>query len=127
MKTGRAIHWDKACYGIEVFNYEIYTTQHADSGPGEVQILELSGNRKRKLQTDVKLDCPYYITINRSSKKIFVSSGANDIATVTCTTTDGNLVYQFKDKELSFPRYVYVDVEDTVELQWLEHLWDHEN
>ena len=50
--------------------------------------------------------------MSRSSKKIFVSSGANDIATVTCTTTDGNLVYQFKDKELSFPKGLYVDAED---------------
>ena len=114
LKTGRTIKLDKGCYGIAVFGDEIYTTQYDDSGQGEVQVLDLNGNRKRKVQTDVKFYYPYYITVSRSSKKIFVSGGWHDTATVTCMTTDGNLVYQYKHEELRYPEGMYVDAEDNI-------------
>ena len=113
LKTGRTIQLDKPCYGITVFGDEIYTTQYV-SGRGEVHVLDLTGNRKRKLQTNVKFYCPEYITVSRSGKKIFVSDGYADTATVTCMTTDGNLVYQYKDKELRHPRGMYIDAEDNI-------------
>ena len=114
LKTGRTIQLDKECRGIEVFGDEIYTTQFDDSGQGEVHVLDLNGNRKRKVQTDVKFYYPWYITVSSSGKKIFVSCGDYDIATVTCMTTDGNLVYQNKDEELTHPRGMYVDAEDNI-------------
>ena len=114
LKTGRTIQLDKTCRGIEVFDDEIYTTQFDGSGQGEVHILDLNGNRKRRVQTDVKFYCPWYITVSRSGKKIFVSAEYADTATVTCKTTDGNLVYQYKDKELRYPSGMYVDAEDNI-------------
>ena len=114
LKTGRTIKLDKKCYGIAVFGDEIYTTQCNDSGQGEVHVLDLNGNRKRKVQTNVKLYSPDHITVSRSGKKIFVSDGHADTATVTCMTTDGNLVYQYKHKELIYPYGMYVDAEDNI-------------
>ena len=113
LKTDRTIQLDKECRGIEVFGDEIYTTQYDDSGKGEVHVLNLSGNRKRKVQTNVKLHYPDYITVSRSGK-IFLSAGYDDRATVTCMTTDGNLVYQYKDKKLRDPKGMYVDAEDNI-------------
>ena len=113
LKTGRTIKLDKECYGIEVFGDEIYTA-HYDSGGGEVHVLDLNGNRKRKVQTNVKFYSPWYITVSRSGKKVFVSGGVNDTAAVTCMTTDGNLVYQYKDEELRDPKGMYVDAEDNI-------------
>ena len=114
LKTGRTIQLDKTCFGIAVFGDEIYTTQHDGSGQEEVHILDLNGNRKRKLQTNVKFYHPDYITVSRSGKKIFVSDGGCYTATVSCMTTDGNLVYQYKDKKLRYPEGMYVDAEDNI-------------
>ena len=114
LKTGRTIKLDNACYGIAVFGDEIYTTLYDDPVQGEVHVLDLNGNRKRKVQTNVKFYSPWYITVSSSGKKIFVSAGGYDTATVTCMTTDGKLVYQYKDEELTYPEGMYVDAEDNI-------------
>ena len=95
LKTGRTIQLDKTCYCIEVFDDEIYTAKSDGSDQGEVHVLDLNGNRKRKLQTNFELYCPWNITVSSSGKKIFVSGGGYDTATV-CMTTDGNLVISIK-------------------------------
>ena len=119
LKTGRTIQQDKTCDGIAVFGDEIYTTQCDGLSRGEVQVLDLNGNRKRKLQTNVKFYSPYYITVSRSGKKIFVSGGYAGTASVTCMTTDGNLVYQYKDTEMRYSMGMYVDAEDnTLVCDW---------
>ena len=114
LKTGRTIQLDKTCRSIEVFGDEMYTTQCDDSGQGEVLVLDLNGNRKRKLQTNVKFNYPEYITVSRSGKKIFVSGGGYETPTVTCMTTDGNLVYQCQDEKLGNSNGMYVDAEDNI-------------
>ena len=113
LKTGRTIQLDKDCHGIKVFGDEIYATQYDAYGQGEVQVLDLNGNRKEKVQTGVKLRWPHYITVSTSGK-IFVSGKDDETATITCMTADGNLVYQYKDKELRNPKGMYVDAEDNI-------------
>ena len=114
LKTGRTIQLDKECRGIEVFGDEIYTTQFDGSGQEEVQVLDLNGNRKRKVQTVVMFCDPYFITVSRSGKKIFVSDGGFGTSTVTCMKSYGNLVYQCLYEELRGPCGMYADAEDNL-------------
>ena len=114
LKTGRTVQLGKICRGIEVFGDEIYTTQYDDLSQGAVQVLDLNGNMKRKLQSSFNFDRPDYITVSTSGKKIFVSDGVNSTARITCMTADGNLVYQYKDGELVMPFAMYVDAEDNI-------------
>ena len=108
------IKLDKECYDTEGFDDRMYILELYDSDQGEVQVLDLNRNRKRKVQTDVKFHYPRYITVSRSGKKVFVSCGGYDTATVTCMTTDGNLVYQYEDKKMGNPKGMYVDAEDNI-------------
>ena len=114
LKAGHTIKLDNQCYGIEVFGDEIYTTQWHDSDLAEIHVLDLNGGRKRAWQTGVELICPHYITVSNSGKRIFVSDGYGNSATVTCLTPDGNLVYQYKDKEMRAPYGMYADAEDNI-------------
>ena len=113
LKTGRVIQLDKKCRGIEVFGDEMYITLYDDPRQGEVQVLNLNGNIRRKLQTRANLHSPDYITVSKSGK-IFVSAGELAIATITCMTADGNVVYQYTHKELVAPSGMYVDAEDNM-------------
>ena len=116
MKAGRDIQLDKKCWGAEVSGDEIYTTCHNDTGQGEVRILDLNGNIKRRL--GIKQDglfmfiSPYYITVSQSGGKIFISDW--NTAAITCMTGDGNINYQYKHDDLKWLRGLFVDAGDNV-------------
>ena len=114
LKTGRTVQLGKICRGIEVFGDEIYTTQYDELGQGAVQVLDLNGNMKRNLQSSFNFDRPDYITVSRSGKKVFVSDGVRITARITCMTTDGNVVFQYKDVDMVEPYGMYVDAEDNI-------------
>ena len=113
LRTGRTIQLDRKCHGIEVFGDEIYTTQYDGSGQGEVQVLDLNGNIKRRLHGSLNFDRPDYIIVSTSGK-IFVSDGEESTAGITCMTADGNMVYKYMDKALDDPRGMYVDAKDNI-------------
>ena len=116
IKTGRVIHLDKKCYGVEVSGDEIYTTCHNNPGQGEVRILDLNGNINRRL--GIKQDgsfmftYPFYITVTQSGRKVFISD--YNTASVTCMTGDGNINYQYKYDDLTSPNGLIVDAGDNV-------------
>ena len=116
MKSGRVIQLDKKCWGVEVSGDEIYTTCHNDPGKGEVRILDLSGNIKRRF--GIKQDgsaifiSPFYISVSQSGKKIFVSD--DKTASVTCLTVDGNIYYQYRHDDFKWARGLIVDAQDNV-------------
>ena len=116
MKAGHDIQLDKKCYGVEVFGDEIYTTCHDNPGQGEVRILDLNGNIKRRI--GIKQDgsfmfiSPNYITVSQSGRKIFISDW--NTASVTCMTGDGNINYQYKHDDLKWSRGLFVDAGDNV-------------
>ena len=55
---------------------------------------------------------PYYITMNVTGEKIFVSDGSTH--TITCMTVDGDIVYQNNDKDLRCPSGLYCDSGDNI-------------
>ena len=116
MKAGRVIQLDRKCWGVEVFGDEIYTTCHNYPGQGEVRILDLNGNIKRRL--GIKQDgsfmftSPFYITVSQSGRKIFISEWNTE--SVTCMTGDGNINYQYIHDDLKWPRGLFVDAGDNV-------------
>ena len=114
LRTGRTIQLDMACRGMEVIDGEIYITQRDEIGQGEVQVLDLNGSRKRKVHTNVKFDYPRYINVSSAGKIIFVSGGDFGAGSVTCITSEENLVYQYKNKKLRDPMGMYVDAEDNI-------------
>ena len=116
MKAMRVIQLDKKCWGAKVSGDEIYTTCHNNPGKGEVRILDLNGNIKRRL--GIKQDgsfmftAPFHITVSQSGRKIFISD--YNTASVTCMAGDGNINYRYKHDDLTFPRGLFVDAGDNV-------------
>ena len=96
LKGGDIIEIDKPCWGVEVVGDEIYITCHnyilgGHSSEGEVRILDMRGNIKRKLgiSTDgyFLFDRPYYLAVSLITKKIYVTDEAAD--RVTCLSPEG--------------------------------------
>ena len=116
MKAGRVIKLDKKCWDVAVAGNEIYVSCHNDPGEGEVRVLDLSGNLKRKLGVNTdgsyQFQGPDYLTVSTTGKKIFVSDWSTSI--ISCMTPDGNTIYQYKDGDLRYPKALFVDAGDNI-------------
>ena len=70
LQTGHTIQVGKRCFGVEVSGGEIYITCHDNPGNGEIQVLDLDGNLKRRLGVMPRglfmFRVPQYITISSS-------------------------------------------------------------
>ena len=116
LKTGRTIKLNKMCWGVAVSGEEIYTTCHDNPGQGEVKVLDLQGNIKRRRGTNPDgsylFTSPSYITVSASGEKIFVSDFNKD--TITCLTHSGTVIYTYKDGDMTWPRGLICDSGDNV-------------
>ena len=116
MKTGKTIKLDKTCWGVAVSGEEIYTTCHDDPGRGEVKVLDLHGNIKRRLginpDRSYLFNSPTYITVNTSGEKIFISDW--DTYTLACLTPSGTVIYTYEDSDMRQPRGLICDSGDNV-------------
>ena len=85
-------------------------------GEGEVRVLGRDGELRRRLGINQDgsflFSYPDYIAVNPSGEKIFVSNLYTD--TITCMTTDGRVVYRYKDNDMKSPRGLYCDSGDTI-------------
>ena len=112
----RTIHLDKVCWGVDVSGGEIYIAC-ADSEQGEIRILDMSCYERRRISLSRKmgtymLKTPLYIAVSAFSGKIFITDLETE--TLTCLTSDGQLVYQYKEQRLAWPRGILVDSADNV-------------
>ena len=116
MKVVSTIQLDRKCFGVAVSGEEIYTTCHDRPGKGEVVVLDLQGNIKRRLGTNPDgsylFISPYYITASASGEKIFVSDYNTN--TITCLTPSGTVIYTYKNDDMSRPRGLICDSGDNV-------------
>ena len=78
---------------------------HNSPGEGEVRILGQDGKLRRRLGINMNksfmFTSPDYITVNPSGEKILVSDYNTD--TITCMTSDGRVVYRYKDDDIESP------------------------
>ena len=120
LKAERVLLTDKGCYGIKVVGNEIFIAcSHVEGGgEGEVRILDMEGNMKRSVGMTTNEDTsfmflnPYYLAVSSASGNIFVT----DIGTckLTCMTSGGQIVYEYKDENLTDNRGVCVDAADNI-------------
>ena len=75
IKKKTCIALDKSCFGIAVAGQEIFVSVSNNPGKGEIRILDVFGNFKRRLganqDDEPTLDLPTYILLGRN--KVFVS------------------------------------------------------
>ena len=119
----RTIQLDKTWWGVDVSGGEIYITCR-DSEQGEIRILDMSCNERRRISLSRVMGTyvvkePLYIAVSAFSGKIFITDC--ETHTLTCLTSDGQLVYQFKDEKLGWPRGILVDSADNVLLCYYNH------
>ena len=123
LKPGRVIQLQlqpgKTCGGVAVGKGELYVTCHNDIyfvTDGEIRVLDLDGKVKRRLGVNqdgsFMFKWPWYITVNSSGEKIFVSDYGRD--TVTCMSVDGRVIYTYKDDSMRGPRGLLCDAEDNI-------------
>ena len=111
LKRDRSIKVGRRCYGVQVVEDLIYVTCFNNPGEGEVLVLDMNGTVTHRLgQPDKKppmFTTPFYITVCPSSRRMFITDWYTH--TVSCMMSDGTVVYQYKDAELSGPYGVRVD------------------
>ena len=112
----RTIQLDKVCCCVDVSRGEIYIAC-ADSEQGEIRILDMSCNERRRISLSrvmatYMLQKPRYIAVSAFSGKIFIIDLETE--TLTCLTSDGQLVYQYKEQRLGYPVGILVDSADNV-------------
>ena len=118
LKPGRVIQLDKQCWGVAVGKGELYVSCYNDTyhGVGEIRVLGLDFKVKRRLGVNqdglFMFATPYYITMNSSGEKIFVSDWGNH--TVTCMSVDGRVIYTYKDGSMRGPYGLLCDSEDNI-------------
>ena len=119
LNLGRVIQLelDKICWGVAVGKGELYVTCHNyNPGEGEIRVLDLDGKVKRRLEVNqdgsYMFTSPYYITMNSSGEKIFVSDGNRE--TVTCMSVDDRVIYTYKDDGMKPPMGLLCDSEDNI-------------
>ena len=113
----RTIQLDRRCWGVDVSGGEIYITCGEVSEQGEIRILDMSCNERRRINlsrvmSTYMIETPLYISVSAFSGKIFITELVT--ATLTCLTSDGQLVYQYNAQRLGFPRGILVDSADNV-------------
>ena len=116
LKAGKQIKLDKRCWGVDVVRDDIYVICHDNPDNAEIRVFDKNGTFIRKIP-DVNnnlssLRCPYYIAVNTTSSKIYVSDWKTD--TVRCVSVDGSLVFDYKHDDLRAPRTVIADVEGNI-------------
>lgn len=115
MYSGRVLKLDKGCWFINVSGEYIYISMH-DYKEGEIRILDVEGNMKRKVivneQDSFMFHDPYYLTVSAVTSNIYVSDVSGH--TITCLKADGSVEYQYKDKDLQFPRGVCIDDKENI-------------
>ena len=118
LKPGRVIKLDKTCWGVAVGKGELYVTcfNSYGEGEGEIRVLDLDGKVKRRLGVNqdgsFMFEWPWYITVNSSGEKIFVSDYYTH--TVTCMSVDGRVIYTYKDDSMRTPRGLLCDSENNI-------------
>ena len=92
---------------------EIYITCHNNLGQGEVRLLDMDGNVKRKVGVEQDgsflFRCPCYLSENKTSGKSFVSDYGAD--TLTSMMRKGSVSCQYTDR---FDRLVFVLIPKTI-------------
>ena len=108
--------FEKKCWGVCVIDCEIYVTLHNEPGEGEVRVVDFKGTQIKRLGVNqdktYTFDTPGYVTVSKSSGKIYVSDSFPN--SVTCLTSDGKVVYQYKDGDLKKPRGLIVDFKNNI-------------
>ena len=106
---------DKVCWGIDVDGNNIYVSCHSArivEGGGEVWILDLDGNMKKRI--GVNNDVNNYLINHIISQhgQIYVSDYTSN--TVTCIASDGHIEYQYSNTSLHFPAAIFVDDDGSI-------------
>ena len=116
MKAGRIIQLNKKCWGVAVSREKMYVSCYNNPGDGEVRVLDLQGNIKRRLGINqdgsYQFTRPKYITVSASGEKIFVSDSVTGI--ITCLTSSGTVIYTYRDDGMRLPRGLICDSGDNV-------------
>ena len=106
------------CWGVEVVEDEIFITCFDKNGEGSVRVLDFEGIVKRRIviqngtQEFNMLKGPYNLTVSPASGNIFVSDYVGNV--VTCMTSNGNVLYQYRDALLNGPKDILVDCSENI-------------
>ena len=118
LKIGRTIDVYMECRSVAVADGKIFVFDWDSlNNTNEIRVYDLEGRYPEK-RVSIYQEGPTvskrggYARFSRSGDKIFVSH--LDTNTVSCFTSDGNIVYEYRDDELRHPRELFVDEYDNV-------------
>ena len=100
---GKVIQLENECYGVDVFEDEIFVAVTATwwSSGGEIKVLNLNGTIKRSIAISPEvhmLRWPRSLQISKSDGTIYVSDQYT--STILCLTRKGDVLFKYNDEEL---------------------------
>ena len=118
LKRVRTIDVGKECRGVAVADDKIFIScYNYTDWVGDIRVYDIEGRvlvKRLGINPDGSsmFRWPQYVAVSWSGDKIFVSD--YNTITLSCLTSDGKLVYQYRDMELKGPTGLLVDDNDNV-------------
>ena len=114
----RIIHLGARCWGVCVVGDYIYTTCQTvglHGSEGEVRILDLEGNLKRRIAKSDQFWAtkPYYITVSNKDNRMYVTDADTD--TITHLDSDGRVILRYTpSRNMTRPLGICIDSDRNV-------------
>lgn len=113
LKLKNSINVGRQCFDVQAIGSDIYVVCTYDPGDGEIRVLDLEGNVKRRLGLNkdgtYMLLRPIHMSINHIENLIYVSDLTSKSAKVVCMAIDGHVSFKLNNKEIKHPRGILLD------------------
>ena len=109
LMEGSIISMDDKCWGVAVVGNNIFVSVHASSdlSEGEIRILDIRGNEKKRVSISTQFQKPYHLAACPSGNMVCVSDGKG--SSIICLSPQGKITHHITNENLNGVHGLYVD------------------
>ena len=116
LSLGSSISVGKKCFDVEIVGKDICVLCTNDPGEGEVRIIDIDGNVKKRLGVNTDgtflMMQPIHMSISHDQNKVFASDWLTH--TIYCLSLKGDILYQIWNENVHMLRGVLLDKQDNL-------------
>ena len=114
LKLKSCLEVGRKCFDVKVIDSKINVVCTDAPGSGEIRVLNMDGNVLKRLgykqNGSYLFQYPVHMAYNYTQDKIFVSDMSSEKKMI-CMSVDGDILYDFSNAEIKFPRAILTDQE----------------